>query len=164
MASPGWSRQIIKQAGQEWVLFAMWNGWGRVRVGCNPVKSKASCWFIVQRSVDEMSSSRPISLIEVDWTTGSLPTTQYFIKCKSKVLLWWAGQLLQYVQCTMCTLFSWLLCIKKLKSQKPLSHWQKLLLRFFFLCSFRMKTLKIVSVFIFRHWKHYFWNTQNREK
>ena len=27
-----------------------------------------------------------------------------------------------------------------------------------------MKTLKIVSLFIFRHWKHYFWSTQNREK
>ena len=32
------------------------------------------------------------------------------------------------------------------------------------LCSFRTKTLKLVSLFIFQHWKHYFWNTQNREK
>ena len=35
---------------------------------------------------------------------------------------------------------------------------------YFFLCSFRMKTLKLVSLFILRHWKHYFWSTQNREK
>ena len=41
---------------------------------------------------------------------------------------------------------------------------QKLNPKTTFPCTFRMKTLKIVSLFIFRHWKHYFWNTQNQEK
>ena len=36
-------------------------------------------------------------------------------------------------------------------------------MRIFFLCSFRMKTLKLVLLFILLHWKHYFWNTQNQE-
>ena len=68
------------------------------------------------------------------------------------------------VQCTMCCLGSTIALYPKTEIQKPLSHGKKLFLRLFFLCSFRMKTLKLVSLFIFRHWKHYFWSTQNREK
>ena len=67
-------------------------------------------------------------------------------------------------QCTMCCLGSTIAPCPKTEIQKPLSHGKKLFLRLFFLCSFRMKTLKLVSLFIFRHWKHYFWSTQNREK
>ena len=66
--------------------------------------------------------------------------------------------------CTMCSLGSTLAPCPKTEIQKPLSLGKKLFLRLFFLCSFRMKTLKLVSLFIFRHWKHYFWSTQNREK
>ena len=68
------------------------------------------------------------------------------------------------LQCTMCCLGSTIALYPKTEIQKPLSHGKKLFLRLFFLCSFRMKTLKLVSLFIFRHWKHYFWSTQNREK
>ena len=47
---------------------------------------------------------------------------------------------------------------------KTLSHGKTIVLRLFFLYCFRKKTLKLVSLFIFRHWKHYFWNTQNWSK
>ena len=39
---------------------------------------------------------------------------------------------------------------------KTLSHGKTIVLRLFFLYCFRKKTLKLVSLFIFRHYKHYF--------
>ena len=40
---------------------------------------------------------------------------------------------------------------QKLKSKNTLSDVKKIFLRPFFLCCFRKKTLKLVSLFIFRH-------------
>ena len=42
-------------------------------------------------------------------------------------------------------------CGQKLKSKNTLSDGKKIFLRPFFLCCFRKKTLKLVSLFIFRH-------------
>ena len=42
-------------------------------------------------------------------------------------------------------------CGQKLKSKNTLSDGEKIFLRLFFLCCFRKKTLKLVSLFIFRH-------------
>ena len=42
-------------------------------------------------------------------------------------------------------------CGQKLKSKNTLSDGKKIFLRLFFLCCFRKKTLKLVSLFIFRH-------------
>ena len=42
-------------------------------------------------------------------------------------------------------------CGQKLKSKNTLSDGKKMFLRLFFLCCFRKKTLKLVSLFIFRH-------------
>ena len=53
------------------------------------------------------------------------------------------------VQCTMCCLGSTIAPYPKTEIQKPLSHGKKLFLRLFFLFSFRMKTLKLVSFFYF---------------
>ena len=47
---------------------------------------------------------------------------------------------------------------------KTLSHGKTIVLRLFFLYCFRKKTSKLVSLSIFRHKKHYFWNTQNWSK
>ena len=53
----------------------------------------------------------------------------------------------------------------KTEIQTPLSHGEKkTIFKVFSLSSFRAKTLKIVFLFIFRHWKRHFWNTENREK
>ena len=45
----------------------------------------------------------------------------------------------------------WWPCGQKLKSKNTLSDGKKIFLRLFFLCCFRKKTLKLVSLFIFRH-------------
>ena len=47
----------------------------------------------------------------------------------------------------------------KYKNQFP--KIKELFFRLTFLYCLRMKTLKLVSLFIFRHWKHYVWSTQN---
>ena len=53
----------------------------------------------------------------------------------------------------------WLLAVK------TLSYGKTIFLRLYFLCCNRKKILKLVSLFIFRHFqKHYFWNTQNQSK
>ena len=68
----------------------------------------------------------------------------------------------QYIAlCVLCSVGS---SVLKNWNPKITFPWTKIIFEDFFLCSFRMKTLKTVSVFIFRHWKHYFRNTQNREK
>ena len=51
--------------------------------------------------------------------------------------------------CTMCCLYSTITLYPKIEIQNPLSHGQILFLRSFFLCSLRMKILKLVSRFIF---------------
>ena len=98
--------------------------------------------------------------ITSDRIDSSNPQTKICVVQKSQSL-----KTLYTAQCTMCCLGSTIALYPKTEIQKPLSHGKKLFLRLFFLCSFRMKTLKLVSLFIFRHWKHYFWScTQNREK
>ena len=52
-------------------------------------------------------------------------------------------------QCAFCQV-RWP-CGQKLKSKNTLSDGKKIFLRLFFLCCFRKKTLKLVSLFIFRH-------------
>ena len=52
-------------------------------------------------------------------------------------------------QCAFCQV-GWP-CGQKLKSKNTLSDGKKIFLRPFFLCCFRKKTLKLVSLFIFRH-------------
>ena len=52
-------------------------------------------------------------------------------------------------QCAFCQV-RWP-CGQKLKSKNTLSDGKKIFLRPFFLCCFRKKTLKLVSLFIFRH-------------
>ena len=52
-------------------------------------------------------------------------------------------------QCAFCQV-QWP-CGQKLKSKNTLSDGKKIFLRLFFLCCFRKKTLKLVSLFIFRH-------------
>ena len=57
--------------------------------------------------------------------------------------------LTSYAQCAF-----WVLrwpCGQKLKSKNTLSDGKKIFLRLFFLCCLRKKTLKLVSLFIFRH-------------
>ena len=51
--------------------------------------------------------------------------------------------------CKMCCLYSKIALFPKTEIQKPLSHGKKIFLRLFFLCSFRMKTLKLV---LFNFW------------
>ena len=59
------------------------------------------------------------------------------------------------VQCTMCTLYSTIALWSKPETQKPFSqNKKKWFLRLLFLYSWRMKTLKLVSLFIFWHYKH----------
>ena len=52
-------------------------------------------------------------------------------------------------QCAFCQV-RWP-CGQKLKTKNTLSDGKKIFLRLFFLCCFRKKTLKLVSLFIFRH-------------
>ena len=61
---------------------------------------------------------------------------------------------LSYIGLTTAQCAFWVLrwpCGQKLKSKNPLSDGKKIFLRLFFLCCFRKKTLKLVSLFIFRH-------------
>ena len=55
----------------------------------------------------------------------------------------------QHLYCTMCCLYSTIALFPKTEIQKPLSHGKKIFLRLFFLCSFRMKTLKLL---LFNFW------------
>ena len=65
-------------------------------------------------------------------------------------VLWWIGwDVLSSAQCAFCQV-RWP-CGQKLKSKNTLSDGKKIFLRLFFLCCFRKKTLKLVSLFIFRH-------------
>ena len=71
-------------------------------------------------------------------TSKGLSVAAFCTKCGKKTY-----------QCTMC-IVRWP-CGQKLKSKKKLSDGKKIFLRLFFLCCFRKKTLKLVSLFIFRH-------------
>ena len=74
---------------------------------------------------------------------------------------WWSKLFVRYTAlCVLCSVGYSVLKNWNHKNHFPID--KNYFWGFFFLCSFRMKTLKIVSVFIFQHWKHYFWNTQNR--
>ena len=62
---------------------------------------------------------------------------------------WSRGNKIYNAQCAFCQVL-WP-CGQKLKSKKKLSDGKKIFLRLFFLCCFRKTTLKLVSLFIFRH-------------
>ena len=59
--------------------------------------------------------------------------------------------IVQLVHCTMCILGSTMALWSKAEIKKYTFWWEKIFLRLFFLCCFRKKTLKLVSLFIFRH-------------
>ena len=73
---------------------------------------------------------------------------QCAIWCNVKLVMYKMSNYLRH--CTMCCLYSTMDLWYFGYSRKTLSHGEIIFLRLFFLCSFRKKTSKLVSLFIFR--------------
>ena len=108
-----------------------------------------SSWNIYRR--EQSWCTHPLQCPKFSYTPLVMPLILQSYICFSQLFQTWCIHPLQCsnAQCAFCQV-GWP-CGQKLKSKNTLSDGKKIFLRPFFLCCFRKKTLKLVSLFIFRH-------------
>ena len=109
----------------------------------------SSCNFLIDSDSEEKMGDELTILLEafhkIEKAGGQATLSLSTSSGKTKVKL----EIPTTAQCAFCQV-RWP-CGQKLKSKNTLSDGKKIFLRLFFLCCFRKKTLKLVSLFIFQH-------------
>ena len=109
---------------------------------------------INSQNVHDQAKTSPKRILRKYWENFCRNYAPFYIQGRGIITEMTVLQ--EFTHCTMCILGTTMALWSKAEIQKYTFWWEKIFLRLFFLCCFRKKTLKLVSLFHFPALKHIF--------